>query len=238
MRAYRFVNELGIAADAAGRAVATAADVTDSHEGGLVDPAPAASRAGAELLRQLSRAVEGRDHERVTFEARSVRTGDSPGPGFDVGIVVSIDVPTFRGTSAAVAAVTPADSLFEGAESELDERLETLSDGPGAPFLLVVDETNVRAYPGPSVRSLREDRSVGAVAEHLYGRSLRRFLETLAEGFVGENPNRSADEGAIEGSDGALREWAATRGLDGAVAIQLSATAAQTESTLESFLGT
>ena len=234
MRAYRFVNELGIAADAAGRAVATAADVTDSHDGGLVEPAPAAPRAGAELLRQLSRAVEGRDHERVDFEARNVRTGATPGPGFDVGIVVSIDVPTVRGTNAAVAAVTAADSLFEGAADGLDDRIETTSDA-GVPFLLVVDETNVRVYPGRSVRSLREDRTVGAVENHLYGRSLRRFLETLAEGFVG-GPGGSTGEHAIGTSDRALREWAATRTLDGAVAIRITATAEQTESTLGSFL--
>ena len=235
MRAYRFVNELGIAADAAGRAVATAADVTDSHEGGLVEPAPAAARAGAELLRQLSRAVDGRDHERVTFEAESVRTAETDGPGFDLGIVVSIDVPTFQGTTAAMAAVTPADSLFEGVHEEgLDERLAIVPDGSGPSFLLVVGESNVRAYPARSVRSLTEDRTVGAVENHLYGRSLRRFLETLAEGFVGDVPERPGE--AIEAGAQTLREWAEQNDLDGAVGIRISATVEQTESTLEAFL--
>lgn len=234
MRAYRFVNELGIAADAAGRAVATAADVTDSHEGGLVEPAPAASRAGAELLRQLSRAVDGRDHERVTFEARSVRTDGTAGPGFDLGIVVSVDVPTYRGTNAAVTAVTPAESLFEGEHDEaLDDRLTALSDGAETPFLLVVGDTNVRAYPGRSVQSLLEDRTVSAVETHLYGRSLRRFVETLAEGFVGE---ATTQEGPTASDDRALRKWARSRTLDGAVAIRIAATPDQTESTLEAFL--
>jgi hypothetical protein len=246
MRTYRFVNELGRAVDAAGAAVAEAADVTSDHQGGLIrDDRAVESRVGGELLRQMARETDGRELDQVTFDARSAQIdggGDPPDlPGMTVGLAITIDLPTYRSQTLAIGTVLHTARLptdLSGADTHpVEERVESLlTRWPSAVLLLVTDEA-IRAIPARSVRAMTQPVTVETLDAHLYGRALGRFVQDLAEGFVGvsERDREPAGQELTPGAAG-LGEWARAHDLDGVYSLAVRSTADRTESSLSAFL--
>ncbi|MFB6085221.1 MAG: hypothetical protein ABEJ84_00215 [Halodesulfurarchaeum sp.] len=246
MRTYRFVNDLGRAVDAAGASVADAADVTSDHRGGLIrDEEAVESRVGGELLRQMARETDGRELERVTFDARSAQFDDGGAPvdhpGMTVGLAITIDLPIYRSRTLAIGSVLHTARLpanLSGADTHpVDDRVESLlARWPSAVMLLVTGEAT-RAIPARSIRAMTQPVAVETLDEHLYGRALGRFVQDLAEGFVGVSEfdgKRAGQE--LTPDPGGLGEWARSHGLDGVYSLAVRSTTDRTESSLASFL--
>lgn len=246
MRAYRFVNELGEAAGEAGRAVADAADVTSAHQGGLTaDDAAVESRVGAELVRQLARETDGRELDKVEFDARSVRiAGDTnqPWPGVDIGLVITVDLPTYQATNLVLGSVIQAGRLRgEGAASEnepLRERVAALVDRSPAAYLLLVGDTETRAIPGRSFLAMTDPLTRSAIEATLYGRSFGLFVEQFVEGFVGTD-RLDGDPSPLEVTprdERTLRSWGQRHDLRGVYALSVRPTEDRSPSSLAAFL--
>ncbi|AOW79990.1 hypothetical protein HTSR_0803 [Halodesulfurarchaeum formicicum] len=248
MRAYRFVNALGSAVETAGREVADAADVTSAHRGGLSDSAARVGiRVSEELLRQMARETAGLSLERAEFEARGVRVTDDSSPGtdpigLDLGVSVHVDLPSYEATNVVLATVVHTSQIpAESAASEPDpirDRMASLAERTSAAFLLVVDDAGTRAIPAQSLLALSEPISTQSIEQHLYGRSLGRFVEELAEGFVGVS-RVGEDQQALAldpEREGQLRDWARATDLQGVYALRISETRPRTESSLSAFL--
>lgn len=246
MRAYRFVNELGEAAGEAGRAVADAADITSDHQGGLTaDTETVESRVGAELIRQLARETDGREVNQVGFAARSVRIASDTAedwPGVDIGVVISIDLPTYQATNIALASIVQAARLpVEGAAQETEPirtRLEALVGRSPAAYLFLVGETETRVVPAQSVLAMTEPVTQSANETHLYPRSFGRFVEEFVEGFVG-SPRLDGDPSPLEVNpqdERTLRTWGQRHDLHGVYALSVTATDDRTPSSLAAFL--
>ncbi|MDZ7850663.1 MAG: hypothetical protein U5K70_07675 [Halodesulfurarchaeum sp.] len=247
MLSYRFVDVLGRAVETAGQAVADAADVTSDHQGGLIPDQPGVEeRVGGELLRQMARETDGRELERATFAARSVRVDGSKHspsiPGVDIGLVVSIDLPTYRATSVALGTVLHTASLPEDVSgtngTPVRDRVQSLVERTPASFLLLVTETGTRAIPGRSLLAMADPATVETLETHLYGRALGRFVQDLAEGFVGVSRlDGDTRPLAVALQDGTgLREWAKSHQLDGVYSLTVGTTQDRTESSLSAFL--
>ncbi|MFB6109862.1 MAG: hypothetical protein ABEJ60_03170 [Halodesulfurarchaeum sp.] len=245
MRAYRFVNALGSAAESAGRAVADAADVTAEHRGGLTErQATGSTRIGEELLRQIARHTEATTLERADIEARTVTTerngqaGDEP--GLDVALSIHVDLPSYETTNVALGTVVhssqlPADPPVRE-PTPVRERLQAIAERTPAAVLLLVEDDGTRVIPAQSVLGLSEPVRRRAIDRHLYGRSLGRFVEELAEGFVGVDTLDPDTTRALDpGRDDHLRSWMGAQALEGVCALRIGPTRDQTVSTLSDF---
>ncbi|MEF8772602.1 hypothetical protein [Halodesulfurarchaeum sp.] len=245
MRAYRFVNELGEAAGQAGRAIATAADVTSAHQGGLTaDEAAVESRVGAELVRQLARETADRDLSQVTFDARSVRIGGETSadwPGVDIGLVIRIDLPTYQATNIVLGSTVQRATLREeggATEEPIRQRVSALADRSPAAYLFLVTDTETRVIPAQSLLAMADPVSQTAIDTHLYGRSFGRFVEEFVEGFVGTE-QLEADPKPIEVSptdERTLRNWGQRHDLRGVYSLSVTATEDRIPSSLAAFL--
>jgi len=236
MRASRFVDELGTAARAAALNVAEAAEVTASHRGGLEEAATTSDRVGAELLRQLTRETDDRPLERVSFDAETHGLeGSGSGPGFDIALSIGIDLPAYRANNCTLGTVIHASELPTGSggpdPEALRSEIDTLLDRSPATYLFVVGDEEIRVLPARSVNGLTVPLTASAIETHVYGRSLRRFVEALAEGFLGVT---SFDGQSRDGV--ALTDWGREAGLDGVYRLQVSREPERTESSLASFL--
>ncbi|MFW6004477.1 MAG: hypothetical protein ACOCPV_02430 [Halodesulfurarchaeum sp.] len=247
MRAYRFVDVLGRAVETAGAAVADAADVTSDHQGGLIPDQPGVEeRVGGELLRQMARETDGRELERAHFQAQSVRVDGSKHPptvpGVDIGLLITIDLPAYRAKNVAVASVLHSSSVPTDVsptdETPLRNRVQSLLDRTPAAFLFLVTESGTRAIPGRSLLSMAEPVTLETLETHLYGRALGRFVQDLAEGFVGVDRLEGDPEPLAVGvrNGPALREWGRTHELDGVYSLVVRTSQDRTESSLSAFL--
>jgi hypothetical protein len=236
MRAARFVDDLGTAASVAAKNVAEAAEVTASHQGGLSGTATTSDRVGAELLRQLTRETDGMGHERLGFEAEDHRfePGGS-GPGFDIALSVDVDLPAYRARNRALGTVLHATEVPTGGGGQvadaLRDEIETLIERSPATYLFVVGSEAIRVLPGRGLAGLTIPLTDAAIETHVYGRSLRRFVEALAEGFLGVRGFDDQSDG-----DGELAACGRAADLDGVFRLQISGSAARTESSLSTFL--
>lgn len=246
MRAYRFVNELGRAIEAAGQAVADAADVTADHQGGLIQgEGGVESRVGGELLRQMARETDGRELERAVFEARDVRIdtqADSrAGPGIDIGLIVTIDLPTYRSTNVLLATVVHRSSLPTDVSTTegrpIRSQIESLLEQTPAAFLFLVDDVSTRAIAGRSLLGMTQPVTNSALEAHLYGRSLGLFIEEFVEGFVGvarlEEDSEPLEAGPSDPDR--LRAWGRDHALQGVYSLVVRTTENRTESSLSAF---
>lgn len=237
MRAARFVDDLGTAASVAARNVAEAAEITASHRGGLAGTATTSDRVGAELLRQLTRETDGMGQEGLAFAAEDHRFDRSDsGPGFDVALSIDVDLPAYRTRNRALGTVLHATEVPTGgggseAEALRDEIVDLLELSPTV-YLLIVGNEAIRVVPGRGLAALTVPLTDAAIEEHVYGRSLRRFVEALAEGFLGVD----RFDGPSNGDTEPLAAWGRSNGLDGVFRLRISGSNGRTKSSLSSFL--
>lgn len=247
MRAYRFVNDLGEAATAASRAVAAAADVTAAHQGGLgAGNGSLNARAGTELIRQLARETANLAHDRVEFDGRSVSipAPDTAAqqPGVDVGVAVTIDLPTYAARNVVVASVVHEAQLKTDRSPEerspLRGHVEYLLEETAAAYVFLVSDDRTRVLPARSIAALGEPITRDAIDTTLYSRSLGRFVAMLAEGFLGvETLPADPEPLAVNPTDeSSLRTWGTRHHLQGVCALSVSATADEAATSLRPFL--
>jgi hypothetical protein len=245
MRAYRFVNALGSAVESAGRAVADAADVTSAHQGGLTESqATVGTRVSQELLRQIARHTEATTLERAEIESRAITvetdTSAADSTGLDVALSIHVDLPTYETTNLALGTVVHTSQLrSDGPVSEptpVRERVQALAERTPAAYLLLVEDEGTRVIAAQSRLGLSEPVTRQSIDRHLYGRSLGRFAEELAEGFVGVGGVED-DTAALDPTrDDQLRAWAQDKSVDGVCALRISASRDRAESSLSEFL--
>ena len=235
MRAYRFVEFLGSTVAGAGQAVAEAAHVEFDHSGGLAATGAdtPSERVGHELLRQIAREIDASERGDVTFTARALAPVQpekraTRSPGGEVGFVFQADLPGYTHTSGLVGTTVYAPALAAGAgdwdgedvQARLGDRLEATP----AVYLLLVEDAGVRVMSGHGVTGITDPVTRTALTDILYAKSLGRFAQEFAEGFLGdprlvdsfEYPDRTDD------LDGELRDWATDNDLQGAVLIRAS----------------
>lgn len=247
MRAYRFVHDLGEAATEASRSVAAAADVTAAHHGGLgAESGSLNSRAGTELIRQLARETANRDPERVAFDGRSVRLANSEATGereiVDVGLAVSIDLPTYAATNVVVASVVheaqlQTDRSQEG-QATLRRHVKSLLDETAAAYVFLVSDEHTRVIPGRSIVAIEGPITQETIEKHLYSRSLGRFVAMLAEGFLGVDGLPTDPEPVVvdPADESSMRTWGSRHDVQGVCALSVSASADEAATSLTPFL--
>lgn len=234
MRAYRFVDFLGSAVAQAGQSVADAAHVEFDHSGGLASRGSdtPSERVGQELLRQIARAVDTRAVGRVEFTARALapvrpEKRATPSPGGDLGLLFQVDLPGFEYASGVLAKsfYTPAlSSDLDHDGSVIQERIAERGKQTPALFLVLVDDAGVRTVSAHATAGITDPLTRETLAETLYSKSIGRFAQEFAEGFIG-------DPGLVEGFryptgtddlDQELRAWASGYDLQGGLLVRVS----------------
>lgn len=234
MRAYRFVEFLGSAVDSAGRSVAEAAHVEYDHSGGLASQGAdtPSERVGQELLRQIARETDTQEIGRVEFTARALapvrpEKRATPSPGGDLGILFQVDLPGYRYASGILmkSFYTPALSgEIEPDGQTIRERIADRGRTTPALFLFLVDDAGVRVVSGHAAAGIEDPLTNTALTEMLYSKSIGRFAQEYAEGFIGD---RRLVEGfrypeGTEDLDQELRAWASEYDLQGGLLIRVS----------------
>lgn len=235
MRAYRFVNFLGESVSSAGEAVAAAADVEFDHRGGLAAEGAdtPSERVGQELLRQIARDIDGTELGRVEFTSRALapvrpEKRATSSPGGDLGIMFQVDLPGYANSSALLAKSFYAPVLrageLEGDAETVRERIAARAESTPALYLLLIDEHDVAVVSGHAATGIQDPLTRGALSELLYHKSLGRFTEEFAEGFLGD-PGLTRGFRYPDGTDDMdqeLRAWASEYDLQGVLLIRVS----------------
>ncbi len=248
MRAYRFVAYLGSTVATAGHAVADAANVEYDHSGGLAAEGPdtASERVGHEMLRQIARELDTSEQGDVAFTARAlapVRPEEraTSTPGGDLGIVFQVALPDYSHTTALLAKTVYAPALGGGSAewdgSELRTRLQARIESTPAVYLLLVEDGGVRVMAGQAVGGVADPLTRAALTDSLYAKSLGRFAQEFAEGFLGD-PSLVDGFRYPEGTedlDQELRAWASEHDVQGALLIRASLAPNREASSLRDF---
>lgn len=257
MRAYRFVRFLGEAVDAVGRELGDVArDLAREIDAGQLpterEPADAfAERVSRELPRRVQSRLDGAQKGGVEFVARVVAGSDAAaGSGesvanADLGIVLAIDLPEYRLTSAVLAdcrtwANPTARDRYDatGLAGVCERMLAHTVDS--FVFALPVDG-GVSVVPASAVAAVADaGEPVPATFPHeLYARSAGRFVEEFAEGFVGDGsiaPDVSAGM-AWEETDLELRAFQREVGVRDVLYVEVSGAEDGAVPTLGDFVG-
>lgn len=234
MRAYRFVEFLGSAVATAGRSVSEAAHVEFDHSGGLAARGAdtASERVGHEFLRQTAREIDGAEREDVAFTARALapvrpEQRATPSPGGDLGFLFQVDLPGYVHSSALLGTSIYEPALGSGdteGEEDLQTRLESRIETTPAVYLLLVDDSGIRTVSGHAAVGITDPLTRGAISEILYAKSVGRFAQEFAEGFLGD-PRLVEGFRYPDGTDDLdqeLRAWAAEYDLQAALLIRAS----------------
>lgn len=247
MRTHRFVRFLGDRVAEASRDIADTVAATrqpaeriTSEDG---DPHERVRRA---LPRTIDAHVDGTEKGSTRFRSMVVTSDPSPTkPGStkpDLGVVIHVTVPDFEMVSAMVAKTVDAPAL-DDPEYSLAEQIESSSLGrllditPDA-FVFVVDERGVHVVPVQAVTGVTDPHRRRTPHRDLYSRHLGRTFEEFAEGFIGDTTVAPALERADSRPDTErrLRSWAESNDLRRVLEIQVSATANETEATLQEYV--
>lgn len=248
MRAHRFVAYFGSAVATAGQAVAEAAHVEYDHRGGLAaqDADTPSERVGHELLRQIARELDATERGEVTFTGRALapvrpEKRATPTPGGDLGILFQVDIPGYSTSTALIAKSVYAPAMDAGTEeidgAALRDRLHAQIETSPSMYLLLVEDAGVRVVAGQAVAGITDPITRTAVRERVYAKSLGRFAQEFAEGFLGD-PSLAAGFRYPDGSedlDHELRTWAAEHDLQGAVLIRVTRSPNREPSSLRDF---
>lgn len=248
MRAYRFVAYLGSTVAAAGTAVADAAHVEYDHRGGLAAEGAdtPSERVGHELLRRIARELDATERGDVTFEARAlapVRPEEraTSTPGGDLGVIFQVALPGYSQSTAFIGTSVYAPALggerMDWDGSELRDRLQARIETTPAVYLLLVEDAGVRAMAGQAVGGIGDPLTRAALTDSLYAKSLGRFTQEFAEGFLGDS---SLVEGfrypeGTEDLDQELRAWASEHDVQGALLIRATLAPDREASSLRDF---
>lgn len=248
MRAYRFVAYLGSTVATAGHAVAEAAHVEYDHSGGLAAEGAdtPSERVGHELLRQIARELDATERGDVTFAARAlapVRPEEraTSTPGGDLGIIFQVALPGYSQATALIGKSVYAPALgrggTEGDGTELRARLQDRVETTPAVYLLLVEDAGVRVMAGQAVGGIEDPLTRAALTDSLYAKSLGRFAQEFAEGFLGD-PSLVAGFRYPEGTedlDQELRAWASEHDVQGVLLIRATLAPNREASSLRDF---
>lgn len=234
MRAYRFVEFLGSAVEQAGQSVVDAAHVEFDHSGGLASEGAdtPSERVGQELLRQIAREIDATEIGRVEFTARALapvrpEKRATPSPGGDLGVLFQVDLPGFRHSSGVLVKsfYTPAlRTELEPDDATIRERIEQRGKKTPALFLFLMDDSGVRVVSAHAAAGIQDPLTRELLTETLYSKSVGRFAQEYAEGFIGD-PRLVEGFRYPEGTDDLdqeLRAWASEYDLQGGLLIRVS----------------
>ncbi|MFB6152971.1 MAG: hypothetical protein ABEJ27_01840, partial [Halodesulfurarchaeum sp.] len=228
MRGYRFVGRVGEAVAEAGTVVAESAHVESDHQGGLAAESPTtpSERVAFEFLRQTARTLGGEELGAVRVVAKAVgplsSTGATDSVAGQVGIVSTLSLPEITRTGGLVTIVRTTErdvTSPEDRNASLQGTVRDRLERTPATYVLLVDEDQVRVFPGPAVATLAEGIPPAELSEHLYSMAPRRFAELAVEGFIGDPELGESGESDPDESDPAetLRTWATDHDLRGAL---------------------
>lgn len=249
MRAYRFVAFLGDAIGRAGRAVADAAHVEFDHSGGLaaVGADTPSERVGQELLRQTARELDTTHLERVAFTARALAPVSpekraTPSAGGDLGVLFQTDLPGYQHENAVLvkSLYTPVRRTgeLEGDAAAVRDQLGSHLEKTPAVYLALVDEQDVVVVSGHAATGIQDAFTRETLFETLYAKSLGRFAEEFAEGFLGDPTLGSGFRypAGTDDLDRELRAWASEYGLQGVLLVRVSVAPNREPSSLRDFV--
>lgn len=235
---------LGSAVEDAGREVcALASERRARRENGEL---PTGSEPGGEvggglereLPRRLARRVDGAAARGVEFAAQVASPEQATDDGPDLGVVLCVALPEYAVTTAFVAdirSVAVGDATDPGDRGLADAAERALAVTPDAFVLAFPVGGRVRVVPAAAVAGVAAagEPVAEAVPDAVYSRSVGRFFEEFAEGFVGDRRLASRVD-APDDRDG-LRAFQRETGVRDVLVVGVSATAEPTDAKLSDF---